>query len=199
MRMRLKSKWRDKGRDRSLEDNAVALASNLWRIALTCAKNLHEQQFIYESDEQRMAVIREYLAFLVHLADRLTAQDLMQEDRERFIVALARAAARHVQENQAELLGGDDHASAFIVMLNQRSAEYSEMPFDDNSQSYAALRHLARKVQAIMGSDQTNRWITEQVIEIDAPEAAASLKQALEGLFGSTGGGVPAGFDPEAA
>ena len=74
MRMRLKSKWREKGRARSLEDNAVALAANLWRIAVTCASNLHEKAFEYDSDEQRVGVIREYLAFLVHVSDRLAAE-----------------------------------------------------------------------------------------------------------------------------
>jgi hypothetical protein len=197
MRMRLKSRWRDKGRERSLEDNAVALASNLWRIALTCAKNLHEQQFVYQSDDQRLGVIREYLAFLVHLSDRLAARDMDEDDRHRFIVALAQAAARHVQENGAELAGSGSHGSAFITLLNERSQEYAEMPFDEDTASYAALRYLAGRIQAIMGSDQINRWITEQVVEIDAPDAAENLRQALGGLFGSAPRHVPLDADPE--
>lgn len=199
MRMRLKSKWREKDRVRSLQDNAVALAANLWRIAVTCARNLHEKEFEYDSDEQRLGVVREYLAFLVHVSDRLAA-DLMDDDaRRRFVTALATGVVRHIQENQSQLLGAGDYGSQFIEHLNHRSADYAEMEFAEDGSSYASLRYLAAEIQALMGSSQVNRWVTEQVVEIDGPEAVDGLRQAMENLFGTSVNPMPAGFDPEDA
>ena len=197
MRMRLKSKWREKGRARSLEDNAVALAANLWRIAVTCASNLHEKAFEYDSDEQRVGVIREYLAFLVHVSDRLAAGIMDDEARRRFVTALATGVARHVQENQSEVLGAGDHGAQFIGQLNHRSTDYAEMEFAEDGSSYASLRYLAGEIQELMGDSQVNRWVTEQVVEIDGPEAVDGLRQAMDSLFGTSVSPMPAGFDPE--
>jgi hypothetical protein len=197
MRMRLKTKWRDKDRNRSLDDNAVALASNIWRIAVACAKNLHEQDYVYESDGQRLAVVSEYLAFLVHLSDRLTAAQMVEEERVRFVTAVARAVTRHLHDNQTDLIGPGNHGTAFIALLNERSRDYAEMPFDAEMASYSALRYLAEKIQALMGSEQVNRWIAEQVIEIDGPEAVENLRQGVGALYGTTPRHVPMSIDPD--
>ncbi len=197
MRMRLKTKWRDKDRTRSLDDNAVVLASNIWRIAVTCAKNLHEQDYVYESDGQRLGVVSEYLAFLVHLSDRLTAPQMVDEDRGRFVTSVARAVTRHLHDNQTDLIGPANYGTAFIALLNERSQDYAEMPFDAEMASYSALRYLAEKIQALMGSEQVNRWIAEQVIEIDGPEAIENLRQAVGALYGTTPRHVPMNIDPD--
>ncbi len=183
MRMRMKSRWRDKQRPRSLEDNAIALAINAWRIALTCAKHLHEEGFRYESDEQRIAVIAEYLIFLVHWADRLALARMDAQERERFTTTLVRQVARHIRENE-EMMGLEP--LPFFERLNERTEDYAEIPFEEASAGYSALRYLAGKIQAIMGEDQVNRWVADQIIDIDAPEAAQNLKQAMDGLFGTT-------------
>ena len=63
MALRIKSHWHDDGTERSLEEIAGALAFISWRIAKDKAINLHGQDFVYESDRQRFAVIAEYLVF----------------------------------------------------------------------------------------------------------------------------------------
>ena len=186
MKIRLTSKWRrDRGKPVALEDNAVALAYIIWQIALMAAKNLHAEDFVYESDRQRIAVITEYLMFLIHVADRFAHADMPQQARERFVTRLAREVARHLQRNQAEILGSGDHAGAFIALLNQRLADYAETVFREGRPGFECLRCLGDRVLTIMGTSQVNRWVIDQVMEIDAPSAVDHLRQAMDNLFGS--------------
>ncbi len=101
MKTRIRSKWqRNKGKPASLEDNATALAYIIWQLALAVAKNLHAEDFVYDSDDQRVAVIVEYLAFLVHVSDRFANESMDNEARERFIGSLGSGVARHLQRNK---------------------------------------------------------------------------------------------------
>lgn len=197
MKMRIRSKWRrDRGKPVSLEDNAVALAYIIWQISLTSAKNLHAQDFVYDSDEQRLAVITEYLAFLVHVSDRLAHNDMEDATRERFIFTLAQEVARHLQRNKADIMGPGDYRSPFITLLNERMGEYAETSFPHNSPGFECLRCLGHKILRIMGSSQTNRWVIDQVMDIDAPDAVVHLEQAMGNLFGSTKAKPAVPFDP---
>jgi hypothetical protein len=198
MKIRLTSKWRrDRAKPVALEENAVALAYIIWQIALMAAKNLHAEDFIYESDEQRIAVITEYLVFLVHVADRFAHADMPQEARERFVTQLAREVARHLHRNQAEILGSGDHASAFIALLNERLADYAQTAFREGRPGFECLRCLGDQVLTIMGASQVNRWVIDQVMEIDAPSAVDHLRQAMDNLFGSAAVTLPTPSEPD--
>ena len=35
-----------------------------------------------------------------------------------------------------------------------------------------------------MGTDQTNKWVIDQVMDIDAPQAVKSLRKSLDNLIG---------------
>jgi hypothetical protein len=198
MKTRITSKWRrDRTKPASLEDNAVALAYIIWQIALVAAKNLHAEDFVYDSDKQRIGVIREHLAFLVHASDRLAHDDMTDAEREHFITTLARAVARHLQRNQADIMGPGDYADVFVALLNERMREYSQTAFPDKRPGFACLRCLGEKILTIMGATQINRWVIDQVMEIDAPDAFDHLKQAMANLFGTAPTKLAAPFDPE--
>ena len=83
MALRIKSRWHDDDADRSLEEIASALAFISWRIAKDKAINLHGEDFIYENDEQRMAVITEYLLFQLQIVDRIAHLHLELDDKDR--------------------------------------------------------------------------------------------------------------------
>ncbi len=63
--MRVKSKWSNKGRERTLDEVGGAAAFILWRIAQQGLLNLENEGFQTETRSQRMDVIAEFLAFLV--------------------------------------------------------------------------------------------------------------------------------------
>ncbi len=198
MKTRIRSKWqRNKGKPASLEDNATALGYIIWQLALAAAKNLHAEDFAYDSDDQRVAVIVEYLAFLVHASDRFANESMDNEARERFIGSLGSGVARHLQRNKEDIAGTGDYRTPFIALLNERTAEYAQTAFPDNCPGHECLRCLGDKILSVMGSTQVNRWVMDQVMAIDAPDAVDQLKQAMDNLFGTTTVKLRAPFDPE--
>ncbi|MFT5115939.1 MAG: hypothetical protein ACI8P9_005298 [Parasphingorhabdus sp.] len=183
--MRIRSKWL-KG-TASVTDNANALAYIIWQIALEQTKNLHREDFIYHDDTQRMNVLKEYLFLLVHIADRLTFQFFDTNARRDFVTTLAQSTARHLQRNLEDVWGHDqDYKNDYIANLNKRIEEYSELGFTAGEPSYSMLRTLGRHIQDLMGANQTNRWIIDHVMEIDAKTAIVELKKGLDNLLGTT-------------
>ena len=107
MAIRIKSVWRRSRRNKSarknLEDNAVALAFIVWRLALEGAKTLNREGFDYLCDRARVGVISEFIAFQVQLADRLVYGSLDDADRALFVNVLGRRLAQHMQENLTDI------------------------------------------------------------------------------------------------
>jgi hypothetical protein len=183
MALRIKSHWQDETRERSLPEIASALAFIAWRLALEKAINLHCERFVYASDAQRLLVIQEYLIFLLQTADRLTHGLLADADRRTLMLALAKKVFEHVQDNSQELLGADDYGTPFIARLNIRAEEYAEFQWNDDGPSYALLRHLGFEIQTLMGEAPENRWVIDQVMDLDGWEAHKHFKRALRDLF----------------
>jgi hypothetical protein len=185
MALRIKSRWHDEDSERSLEEIAGALAFISWRLAKDKAINLHGEDFIYETDEQRMAVIVEYLIFQLQIVDRLAHQrlGLNDEERRQLVLALARHLAGHLQDNSVDLFGPGDYVGPFIEKMNARGAEYAEYRYNNDGPSYPFLRHLGFEIQQIMGETQANRWVIDQVMDKDGPEVDREIRRAIENLF----------------
>jgi hypothetical protein len=183
MALRIKSHWNVEAAERSLPEIAGALAFIAWRIAVDKAINLHCERFVYDSDEQRLAVIREYMMFLIQIADRLAAERMDDDDRGALVTAFAKKAIEHIQDNSQDLLGPGDYGSPFIALLNTRSGEYAEFQLADDGPSYPFLRHLGFEIQALMGKGQENRWVIDQVMDKDGFEAYKAFARAFENLL----------------
>jgi hypothetical protein len=183
--LRIKSRWHDDEQDRSIEEIAGALAFIIWRIAKDKAINLHGQDFVYDSDEQRMAVIVEYLIFQLQITDRLARDRLGLDDetRQALIIGLAKKLAGHVQDNSLDLFGPGDYVPPFIEKLNTRGAEYSQFSYNVDGPSYPFMRHLGFEMQQIMGDSQANRWVIDQVMDKDGYEVDKELRRAVDNLF----------------
>jgi hypothetical protein len=181
--LRIKSHWQDEERERSLPEIASALAYIAWRIAMDKAINLHCERFVYQSDAQRLAVIQEYLVFLIQIADRLAHGDLDDENRRTLITAFAKQLFAHVQDNSQDLLGPGDYGGPFIALLNERSGEYAEYQLADDGPSYALLRHLGHEIQTLMGDGEENRWVIDQVMDKDGWDAYKTFAKAYRNLF----------------
>lgn len=183
MAIRIKSRWWNEDSERSLDEIGGALAFIGWRIAVEKAINLHCERFVYADDAQRLAVIEEYLLFLVQAADRLTHGMIEDDARRELITSFAKALIKHVQDNAQDLLGAADYGTPFIAKLNQRSEEYAGLTWDENGPGYSALRHLGHEIQVLMGKADENRWVIDQVMDKDAPEAYKRFSKALRDLF----------------
>ena len=184
MAIRIKSQWHDEDAERSAEEIGSAIAFIAWRIALDKAITLHGKNFVYHDDNQRLAVIAEYLAYETQIADRLIHDQVDNETRVGVITALVMKLADHYRDNAADLLGPGDHANDFIALFNQRSGEYAEFNFTDEGPSYPFLRHLGFEIQQVMGDDEhENRWVIDQVMDVDGPEVYKQLARAVRNLF----------------
>ncbi len=170
--------------EKTLVDQASAIAFIQWRTALNSAINLHAEDFRYDDDHQRVGVITEYLAFQIQLVDRLSAEYLSDDERGVLINEVCRKAAEHIQDNLQDIAGPGDYKKPFIALLNRRFGEYAEFKFKESRPGFEAIRFLGHTVLILMGEDQTNRWVIDQVMEIDAPELIDQNVKSLNRLFG---------------
>jgi hypothetical protein len=180
--VRIKSHWHKEEKDRSVDETAGAIAFNSWRIALNKAMTLYSERFEYKTDEQRLAVIAEYLIFQIQILDRLVHDKFDQQQRAELITALVKRLAGHMQENGLEIIGDGDYRTPFIERFNLRSQEYSELGFTDEGPSYPFMRHLGYEIQQIMGAEEENRWVIDQVMDKDGVEVYTQLKRIVKDL-----------------
>lgn len=185
MALRIKSHWHDEDAERSLDEIAGALAFIGWRVAKDRAINLHGQDYVYETDEQRFAVIVEYLIFQLQIIDRLavTELELSDADRQRLVVTVAKHLAGHLHDNSVDIFGPGDYVGPFIRKLNQRSDEYSEFKYTKDGPSYPFMRHLGYEIQQVMGETQENRWVIDQVMDRDGIEIDREIRRSVSNLF----------------
>ena len=187
MAIRIKSKWsKTVKRAKNTDDVASALSYIGWKISLDKAKNLHGEDFEYTSDHQRITVIVEYMSFQVHIADRLMYLDNKKpEYRTEVMNKLGTYSSAIMQENCEDLFGQGDYKTGYIKTLNLRSTEYSNYEFSPKERNYSIYRKLALKVQEAMGYSQTNKWIMDQIVDIEAVEVCNKIVSVYKSLTAS--------------
>jgi hypothetical protein len=183
MRLRIRNSFKNRT-NATLEEKANILAYNIWQISLAGAKNLHEEDYNYADDSQRVGVIREYLVFLVHLADRMVFDQLDETERTTFVNNLALYTARHIQRNTEEIAGPGEYKENYLATINDRFKEYSRGSFEDGQPGYSLLRMFGDNVLQIMGHDQTNKWTIDQIMDVDGPSLVAKMFDSLNSIIG---------------
>jgi len=178
--MRMRTKWHDKERTVSVDEKANTMAFISWRIAAALVLNLENENFQTDTHKQRLDVIREALAFLVSVTDRLVAEQMSAEERQEFVAKYAVKLSKTFQENCEDLLGRNtDYKTDFINTLNQRLNAYSECSWDVDKEmpGFQYKRDFGDYISAEMGK-RDNKWITDQIIEIEVPEMMENLKKS---------------------
>ncbi len=181
--MRIKSKWHKKDKPKSLEEVAGALGFIAWRAAHERADKMYNAGFNFASKGQLLAVVGEYVAFLLQLADRLAYGRLDEQQRPVFVGALAKHLINTMVENLTDDFGPGEYREAFVDKLNERMEAYADFEYDGDQPGYQALRYLGNCIDEVMGS-KDNKWVTEQVVEIEAPEVIKNLKKGFNDLLG---------------
>lgn len=194
MAIRIKTKWHRSKRSRrniegsakekTVEDLASAIAFNTWKLAQETYRRMIKEGFRFEQDAQVTRTMSEITAFIIQYADRMVFPYYEDEQRSRFIIALAGHMADTVETNHTELFGEGNYRAEFIDVLNVRLADYAEFPYDDTEgPSYAAKRYLGEKISEVMQATD-NKWVIEQVIDIEAPEIIKSAKRLITDVLG---------------
>ncbi len=194
MAIRIKTKWhRSKrsrrniegaAREKTVEDLASAVAFNTWKLAQETYRRMITEGFRFEEDAQVTGAMSEVTAFIIQYADRMVFPYYEDEQRSRFVIALAGHMADTMEANHIELFGEGDYRAEFIDVLNIRLADYAEFPYSDaEGLSYASKRYLGEKISDLMQTTD-NRWVIEQVIDIEAPEIIKSAKRLITDVLG---------------
>ncbi len=178
--MRIKSRWNKRAKEQSLEDIAGALGFISWRIATNGVLELENKGYQTDSNAHRLQIVGEFLAFLLQAADRLAYERLEQEERQRFITALALHLAETIADNQRDLFGEGEHKQAFIDLLNERAEEYAELSFHDGEAGFDFRRYFGEQVAAVMTE---KHFVSQQIMDIEGPEAIKTLKKGMQDLF----------------
>ncbi|WP_303903150.1 hypothetical protein [Thiohalomonas denitrificans] len=181
--MRVKSKWHNKKREKSIEEIAGVVAFNGWRIAQDSVNKMYSDGFNFRSNEQLLDTIGEFLGFFIIMADHWVVERVSDDaERQRFTNALALKLVDTMNENRVEELGPGDYREEFLERLNARLSDYSQYKVIDGEPSYPLLRLFGSHVESVMGAD--NKWVQEQVMEVETPAALKRLRTAFEGPFG---------------
>jgi hypothetical protein len=179
---RLKATWNQKNQTRTPEQIASAVGFNIWLLAAEACLNLENEGFETTSQSQRLDVISEFLAFSLHLVDRLTYGELDEEERVRFINSLGVSLAATVQSNRVDANGAGEYRTAFVELLNQRIEEYSDCSYDqETGPGFSLKRILGTHVMHAMGA-KDNKWIPDYVIDAESPKIIKGVNRVMKGM-----------------
>lgn len=195
--MRIKSHWFRAGEARTPADRAGAMAFITFRVGHQMLKRMRAAGFDIEAGRPYFAFVGEVLAFLGAVTDRLAYERSSAEERHEFTVSLVRHLARHVGENERELLGPEpdgerSYEQRFIDLVNEVGLHYAEFgadpsaPADDGFHpDFGFVRYLGSRLEPIV-PDKDRRWVIDQVMAIEVPEALAIVRRAMKDVHDPT-------------
>ena len=178
----IKTRWRNKKVPPTMEERAGVIGANIWKIALAIYKHLENDGFKFGSDRQVMRVFTELTVFLVQMTDRLVYGKLSDAERATLINVVASHLATTIANNQLDLLGPGEYKAEYIAALNNRCQEYAEFDYSETGPSYACLRYFGKQVSDVM-DESDNKWVAEQVVEVEAPAMMSALKKLVSGAL----------------
>jgi len=186
---RTKSRFFNKDKAREPATLASVAAFTAWRLGLATIKQMRSAQFEIEASPQYFEVLREYLVFLVQVADRLALARLSLPERRQFTVAMVKRLAELVAENQSRLLGEEDEPirRGFIDLFNQRADDYATLDFGEEEGQDVAFMRLASVALTASVAPQDRAWVADQVMSFEAPAAVKALRKVLDNLVGTAG------------
>jgi hypothetical protein len=183
--MRVKSQWFKAGATKSATEIAGAAAFIIFRIAQNALKNMRNARFELPAGPGYFAFLAEFLVFLTLCADRIAHRRGDAAWRTEFTTALANRVGAFLADNEADLLGMDtpeEIKRRYVALVNRRSDDYSDCGWSDEGPDYAFFRCLGHRVAEVMERHEQT-WAVSQVIDSEAPDAAATLQGAMAGLL----------------
>ncbi len=183
MRIRLNTKWNKQEREVSLEETVSVLAFNAWKIGMKALLEIENENFQTDTQMQRVSVMEECMAFMIHVLDRI-AHDVVQDaDRTQLITTFALKIADHVQDNARDFAGAGDYRNPFINKLNERMAEYATTTWNALGQEPGFSMSLAfgNCIADSLGP-RDRQWVTDYIQRVLMPEMLVTYKRVLARL-----------------
>jgi hypothetical protein len=171
------------------------MAFIVWRVAQNMLKRMRGAQFDIDVGQPYFDFMREVLVFLIAITDRIAHARLAPEVRVEFTTALIRHLARILQDSEHDLLGAvaagaPSYADTFIDLVNEVTQHYGEFGADplvrDESlgfePDFAFVRYLGKRLEPTL-PDKDRRWVIEQVMAAEAPEAITVVQKSMRDLY----------------
>jgi len=188
--IRIRSHFHQGAGERSMPELASVIAMLGWKLSQDAIRRMRTAQFDIDIGTQYFDFVCEYLAFLLHAADRLAYRALAADKRLAFTTALALKLAEVVEENRDMLVTEPEPGIArrhFIALANQRGAEYADFAYDEkDGPDFGFRRFFGSRLLEIV-PEKDHAWVIDQIMEIEAPEAIKALESTLAGLFAPPG------------
>jgi hypothetical protein len=192
---RLKTQWFRHGDSRGAAHQASAAAFIVWRVARHALDRTRHAGFDVNLGTPYFRFLREMLAFLAAIADRIAHARMPPQERVAFTSGLVHHLARILQESEDEWLGpaapGEPaHGDTFIALVNELFTHYAEFDADqqagvepgDFAPDFGFVRYLGHRLEATVPA-RDRRWVQDQVVSAEAPSAVAMLRKSLRDLF----------------
>lgn len=181
---RLKTTWFRHGAGRGAAQQASAAAFIVWRIARHMLDRTRRAGFDVEIGAPYFAFLREALAALAAAADRVAYARLDPAGRVEFTSALVHHLARILQDSEDDLIGPaaqgrPSHGETFVDFVNELAGHYAEFGEDTG---FAFMRYLGHRLEGLLPA-KDHRWVQDQVVTVEGPEAIAMLRRSLGDLF----------------
>ena len=181
--VRLKTRWKQKDRARHSSAVGSVLAMSAWKLAVESLLNLESEGFETRTNSQRLDVIGEFLAYCVHLIDRLVHERLDDRKRGQLLAAVAARGVGIMSENRRDAGEEPDDGQRLVDLINRRSDEYAECGFDAaEGPGFTMRRILGGHVQHAMGK-KDGKWIPDYVLDAEAPEIFRGLRRAVRSVL----------------
>jgi hypothetical protein len=180
VRIRLNTKWSKQEREVSLEDTVSVLAFNAWKVGMKTLLEIENENFQTDTQMQRVMVMEEVMAFMIHVLDRIAYDVLSDEDRGALVGSFAVKIADHVQDNARDFGGPGDYRNPFINKLNQRMADYAETTWGKVGQEpgFSMSLAFANFIAESLGP-RDRKWALDYIQRVLMPEMLSTYKKVL--------------------
>ncbi|MBE0625597.1 MAG: hypothetical protein IH606_12375 [Burkholderiales bacterium] len=190
MAIRIRSHFHRGAGERSMPELASVIAMLGWKLSQEAIRRMRAAQFDIDMGRQYFDFVCEFLAFMLHAADRIAYRTLDADKRLTFTTALALKLADVVEENRDMLIAEPEPGrsrSHFIALANERGADYADFAYDEKEGPDFGFRRFfgSRLLEIVPEKDHS--WVIDQIMEIEAPEAIKALESTLTGLFAPPG------------
>lgn len=187
MAIRIKSQWFQSEVPKTAQQTASAMAFITWRVTQNMLKQMREAQFDIDVGPQYFAFMHEVLVFLIQVEDRMAYERMTPELRIEFTTALVRRVAEILEESELEWLpppapGEQSRRNLFIDLCNEQADAYADFSHGPEGPDFGFVRYLGSRIETLMPA-KDQRWVIDQVMAIEAPEALQMVQRALEGVL----------------
>ena len=193
--LRIKTRWFKTGERKGEAEQASAMAFIVWRVAHQMLKRMRGANFDIDTGQGYFDFMREVLVFMVAVTDRIAHARLSEAGRGEFTTALVRHVARTLQESEDEWLGAaaagtPSHADTFIDLVNEVSQHYAEFGAEPDAPDdgggfhpdFSFVRYLGKRLEPTL-PEKDRRWVIEQVMAAEAPEAVGIVQSSMRNLY----------------